>query len=768
MNRYKISWQENLVFLTDIVIIIFCYTAAFFIRFDGVLSLEYFSITLKTLPLVIVFRTAALMYFKLHKSIREYASIKDLTQIIKAVTVSSVVVVAGIMTFRLEGFPRSIFIIDWLLLVIALSGTRFIIRLSRPIRNRRENGNGRPKKVLIVGAGDAGEMILREMIYHYGHNYKVVGLVDDNPKKYRRCIHGVTVLGARVDIPDIVNKRHVQEIVITIPSLKSDEMRDIVNYCIKSGAKYRTVPDISNIMDGTVKVKELRKVKIEDLLNREEVFLDRQKIGSYIKDKCVLITGAGGSIGSEVCRQVARFSPKELVLFEKSENSLFYINMELEQFFSSLKKVPVVGDMCDRKRVKEVFLEHKPQIIFHAAAHKHVPLMETNSMEAIKNNVFGTRIIAEEAIAIGAERFIMLSTDKVVEPKSLMGVSKKIAEMYITALAGINRTKFMAVRFGNVLGSEGSVIPTFKKQIEKRGPITITHPEIKRYFMTIPEAAGLVLEAGFMGEGREIFILEMGRQIKIIDLAHDLIRLSGLEPNKDIEILFTGLRPGEKMHEALVEVDEKLKKTSHEKILVVEASRKNGRGILEDIKILEKIVNIGDMNILLKKLKQIVPMYTPSLRILGIRKEEKPQRRETKIMIVDDEKIVQEFLSKFLEGRGYNTLLASNGRDALEIIKGNDVRIAIVDIRLSGFMDGIKILKHIKKTNKNIGVIIITGFGTEKTRKLSNRLGAYAYIEKPLDLPDIKRQVEGILNAHLPAAAGMIIDKKGGELVWSR
>ncbi|MFH1847760.1 MAG: nucleoside-diphosphate sugar epimerase/dehydratase, partial [Candidatus Omnitrophota bacterium] len=568
MNIFRRGWQENLVLVSDTVIIALSYIAAYFIRFDGMPQAQYVDMMVRTLPFVLIIRLAALFYFKLNTSMWQYASMKDLAQIIKAVTVSSVLIVAIAMVIQV-GHPRSIFIIDWLILVIALSGTRFMIRLTRPIRSRQKNGNGRRKKVLVVGAGDAGEMIAREMVYRYSHNYEVVGLIDDNPRKQRKQIHGVPVLGAGPDIPAIVRERNVEEIIIAIPSATSDQKRSIVDYCIKSGVKYRTVPNMSDLVDGTVKVKELREVRLEDLIGRDEMLLDRQKITEYIKGKVVLITGAGGSIGSELCRQVARLGPDKLILFEKAENPLFYIDMELGQFFKGLKKVPVVGDICDRARVEDVFSERKPHIVFHAAAHKHVPLMETNGMEAIKNNVFGTKILAEVADKCGIEKFIMLSTDKAVAPTSLMGVSKRAAELYITSLADKSATKFMAVRFGNVLGSEGSVVPAFKKMIEKGGPITITHPDITRYFMTIPEAAALVMEAGLMGQGGEIFILEMGKQIKILDLAHDMIRLSGLEPDKDIKIVFTGLRPGEKMYEALVAEDEKLLKTPQEKIMIV-------------------------------------------------------------------------------------------------------------------------------------------------------------------------------------------------------
>jgi len=574
---------------------------------------HYLGMAADMLPLMVIIRLIALFSFKLHKSIWQYASIMDLNQIIKAISISSAFIVAITMALDM-GHPRSIFIVDWLLLIVGLSGVRFIIRLTRPIRRRRREVTIRSKRALIVGAGDACEMILREIVCGHNYNYQVIGLVDDDPKKYKKSIHGIQVLGKEADIPAIVEKEQVQEIIIAIPSIKSAQMKKIVDYCIESGAKYRTVPNIADVVNGTVKMKELRDVNLEDLLQRDPVFLDKAKIKGYIEGQTVLITGAGGSIGSELCAQVVTFSPKKLILLEKSENPLFYIDKELESF-GSVIRVPIIGDICDRKRVKEVFDEHKPQIVFHAAAHKHVPLMESNAMEAIKNNVFGAKIVAEEAIKAGANLFVMLSTDKAVAPESIMGVSKRVTEKFITALDNGSWTRFMVVRFGNVLGSEGSVIPTFKKQIEKGGPITVTHPDIKRYFMTIPEAAGLVLEVGSIGNGGEIFILEMSMQIKIVNLAKDLIRLSGLEEDA-IEIIYTGLRPGEKMYEELVSNEEKLAQTQYEKIRVIKTQQgESTSDIFKDIEDLEEIIRKGEIGSLITKLKEIEPSYKPSRKL---------------------------------------------------------------------------------------------------------------------------------------------------------
>ncbi|MFH1415708.1 MAG: polysaccharide biosynthesis protein [Elusimicrobiota bacterium] len=744
LYRIKTDWHEKLIHVVDVVAIAACYITAYLIRFDGALPAGYFKIMIGALPLMVIVRMAAVAYFRLNRGIRQYASIKDLIQIIKAVSISSIVNAAAAMAFY-PGHPRSVFIIDWLLLIVTLSGIRFVIRLTRPYRFKEGAKNGKKKKILIVGAGDAGEMLLREMLYHYRHSYEVIGLIDDDAGKTGKRIHEVEVMGKRTDIPDIVRDNNIEEIVIAIPKLSPGQMRDIVNYCIKSGAKYRTVPNLSAVVDGTIKVRELREVRIEDLLNRDEVVIDAEKARSYIKGKKVLITGAGGSIGSELCRQVARLHPDELILFEKSENPLFHIDMELGQSFIDLKKVPVIGDMCDRKRVAEIYKKHKPDIVFHAAAHKHVPLMESNPMEAIKNNVFGTKIMAEEAVRSGVERFIMLSTDKAVAPTSVMGVSKKIAETYVIAMAGINGTKFMVVRFGNVMGSQGSVIPTFKKQIENGGPVTVTDPEIKRYFMTIPEASGLVIEAGFMGDGGEIFVLEMGKQEKIIDIARDLIRLSGKEPGSDIKIRITGLRPGEKMHEALIGDDEKITETEHEKIFKVEPGKTSIRNIYRDFRELKRTIEEENSNSFFNKLLLMVPSYTPepsNSKNGQLSGGGKTANRDVDILIADDEKGIKNVLSKYFDGRGFNTLLASNGREAVEIIKSNNVSIAIIDIRMPGFMNGIHVLKQIKKMGKNIEVMILTGFGTDKIRQVCRDLGA-SYLEKPFELAELKIFVEG-------------------------
>jgi FlaA1/EpsC-like NDP-sugar epimerase len=427
--------------------------------------------------------------------------------------------------------------------------------------------------VLIVGAGDAADDLIRELQRNPRAASRIVGIVDDSPGKRAQRIHDVEVVGRIDEIPALAQLQHIDEILIAIPSATGAQMRRIVELCVASGVPYRTIPGIGDIIAGKVHVRQLRKVRIEDLLRRPAVRLDRESIDAYLKDKRVLVTGAGGSIGSELCRQIARFGPEELVLVDHAENSLFYLNEELTASFPWLKYRLKVADVTSAERMGSIMQARRPHVVFHAAAHKHVPLMEANRPAAFANNVTGTRTVAEAAAAAGAAKFVMISTDKAVNPTSVMGASKRIAELVVQCLEGYQgrRTEYCSVRFGNVMGSSGSVIPLFTRQIEAGGPITVTHPDVVRYFMTIPEAAQLVLQAGAMGKGGELFVLDMGEPVKIAELARDMIHLSGLEPDVDIEIKYVGLRPGEKLYEELITGGEGVVPTPHEKIMVLRA-----------------------------------------------------------------------------------------------------------------------------------------------------------------------------------------------------
>ncbi|MFA5160162.1 MAG: nucleoside-diphosphate sugar epimerase/dehydratase [Candidatus Omnitrophota bacterium] len=609
MNMFRRGWQENVVLAGDAAVIVFSYVVAYFIRFDGIPPVSYLEMMSRTLPFVLIVRLAALFYFKLNTSMWEYASVKDLIQIIKAVTVSSVFIVAITMVTD-TGHPRSIFIIDWLFLTIALSGERFIIRLTRPLRWKMKHSPRHRIKVLVVGAGDAGEMLLREIIYQYGNHYEAVGLIDDEPKKYGKRIHGVKVLGTRKDITAIVNEHGVEEIIIAIPSASGEAIRGIIESCTIRDVRVKIVPGLQKILNGNLEIK-IRDVSPEDLLGRETVRVNLAEIRSYIKGRRVLVTGASGSIGSELSRQIAGFSPSKLMLLDHNENDIYFLEIELKRLYPGLAIHPILGDVRDISLLKKIFSKLRPQLVFHAAAFKHVPLMEASPAAAVKNNVISTRNLIYASSHYGVERFVFISSDKAVNASSVMGVTKRIGEMMLQARSKKSGTKFMAVRFGNVLGSKGSVVPLFKQQIERGGPVTVTHPDMKRYFMSAKEAVQLVLQAGAFGKGGEVFVLDMGEQIKIADLANNLIFLSGLTPDKDIKVDFIGLRPGEKLYEELLLDAEKDKVTKNDKIYINQPKEFNSFTLMRNIRELEKLANLMENKKIVQKIREMVPSYCP-------------------------------------------------------------------------------------------------------------------------------------------------------------
>jgi FlaA1/EpsC-like NDP-sugar epimerase len=505
--------------------------------------------------------------YRLYQKAWEYASVGELTAIVKAVTLS--VSLAGVVQFVLnQDIYMRVLGITWMLHVILIGGSRFSWRV---FRDRFISPNPNMKRTLIVGAGSAGTMVARQLLRNPDSDLYPVAFVDDHPKKYKLQIYGIEVQGSIKDIPRLVEKLNIENIVIAIPSLQKKEMKNIFAECAKTSAKTKILPMIEDLVTGRVSVSQIRDVQVEDLLGREQVELDLSSISQKISGKTVLVTGAGGSIGSEICRQIAQFFPQKMVLLGHGENSIYTIDMELRsQYGQVIDIIPVIGDVQDRDRMFEVIQEHRPNVVYHAAAHKHVPLMEYNPREAVKNNVFGTKNVAEAADTFGVGTFVLISSDKAVNPTNVMGSTKRIAEMIIQKLDQQSKTKFVAVRFGNVLGSRGSVIPLFKKQIQAGGPVTVTHPDMTRYFMTIPEASRLVIQAGTLARGGEIFVLDMGEPVKITDLAQNLIRLSGYTID-EIGIKYSGLRPGEKMFEELLNEKEIHSKPIFPKIFIGKA-----------------------------------------------------------------------------------------------------------------------------------------------------------------------------------------------------
>jgi FlaA1/EpsC-like NDP-sugar epimerase len=583
--------------------------AAFLLRFDGAIPHGYLVRGLGALPLLLLTRALALVAFDVHRSVWRYAGISELRDLILAAG-------AGTAAFALlqhasvglDGYPRSILLIDCVLFVSFSGGARLAWRL------RRDLWRARPRRrVLIYGAGDAGETVVRDMMARPGVPYRPIGFIDDDRRKIGRRIHGVPVLGARTDLHDVIARHRPDELLIAAPSGGAKLMRDLVGVLESVKLPIKTLPSVDDIMKGHVSISHIRKLSIEDLLPRPAVGLEREPVRALIEGKRVLVTGAGGSIGSELCRQIAALAPSRLVLLERYENSLFAIANELQDRNAACPLVPLVGDVTDRRRLDDAFSAWRPQIVFHAAAHKHVPLMELNPCEAVKNNVAGTRAVADAAARHHVERFVFISTDKAVNPTNVMGVTKRVAEMVVQAMARRTDTRFAAVRFGNVLGSNGSVVPRFVEQIHAGGPVTVTHPEIKRYFMLIPEAVHLVLHAAALAQGGEVFVLEMGEQIRIIEMARNLIRLAGFVPDEDISIVFTGLRPGEKLFEELVADDEAVEPSGVEKIHRVRPDCLPNPALLrERLFTLIRAATAGDQQTVIRTLRQIVPTYSGS------------------------------------------------------------------------------------------------------------------------------------------------------------
>lgn len=614
-----------LMLFFDAALISGAFLLAYILRFEGQVPEREWQNLYSTLPYVIIFKLFSFWFFGLYRGMYRYVSLVDLLNVIKATLTSSAIIVSAILfLYRFEGFPRSVFIIDWVLTLIFIGGIRVAIRLflfekekgffsfRQMFHLRSERAFKKPGKgLIIIGAGDAGEKMLREIRDNRRLNYEVIGFLDDDSMKHSMKIHGVPVLGPVHKIQQLASQGEIDEILIAVPSASAKQMRGIIEICGKTGLKIRTTPGIGEIINGKISFKAIREVSFEDLLGRDPVNLDLRTIGNYLTDKTLLISGAGGSIGSELCRQIAQFSPKNLILLDKTENSLFHLEMEFRQLFPQISITPVLGDVQNRRFLDRLFAAHRPQAVFHSAAYKHVPIVELNPWEGVFNNIIGTRNIVEASHQYEAERFIMISTDKAVRPSNVMGATKRIAEMITSSYSSANHTRFVSVRFGNVIGSEGSVVHLFKKQIERFGPVTVTHPEITRYFMTIPEACKLILQIGALGEGGEIFILDMGTPIKIVNMARDLILMSGFKPDEDIEIKFIGLRPGEKLYEELITEGEGIVRTDYEKIFVLKGNGCDRQWLNQGIEELTKLAHEQNASGLKAKMKEIVPEYQP-------------------------------------------------------------------------------------------------------------------------------------------------------------
>ncbi|MFY9440759.1 MAG: nucleoside-diphosphate sugar epimerase/dehydratase [Tepidanaerobacteraceae bacterium] len=595
--------------IIDSLLIYLAYRCSLILRFDGNIPPQYFLIFNNTFVAAVLMALICFYFFDLYNRMWKFASINEVISIISAAIVSSLLLLGYTFMFR-QPLPRSIYLLYGLLLTAFIASYRFLFRILFGHKiNLSLNSKNDLLNVMVIGAGDAGAVVVEEFLRHPDLKRRPVALIDDDKNKHGMKIRGVPVEGTREDIPRLVLQKNIHEIIIAMPSANRKDIREIVHICKKTKCHLKILPGIYELIDGRVTVKRLREVKIEDLLGRDPVQVDLDEISGYIKGKTVLVTGGGGSIGSELCRQIARFNPKELLIFDINENNIYDLEYDLRTVFPNLKYRSLVGSIRDHARLESVFSKYKPNIVFHAAAHKHVPLMELNPLEAIKNNVFGTLNVAELSDKYHVQKFIFISTDKAVNPANIMGATKRIAEIIIQMLNKGSDTEYAAVRFGNVLGSRGSVVPLFKKQIASGGPVTVTHPKVIRYFMTIPEAVQLVIQAGALAKGGEIFILDMGDPVKIDDLARDMIRLSGLTPGEDIEIKYTGLRPGEKLYEELLLSEEGITATKHDRIFVAKPTHMDITAFTRELEELNKIILSGQEALLIDAIRGIVPTF---------------------------------------------------------------------------------------------------------------------------------------------------------------
>lgn len=599
----------------DTLVIVNSYILAFIIRFNFDFIMDERNGLILFLPIIVIIYLMMLSIFKMYKSIWTIVGIDEVAfGLIACLIATGIILIISTIISSIYYIDHVTVLLAGLFIMIFTIGIRVSFRIYRRMISHgrvllNSSNISNLEKILIIGAGSCGQLIIEEIRKQNPIKQKVIGFIDDNPSKIGTYLRGIKILGNRNKITEISEEKNVDLILIAMPSVDGKTKKEIIEICQSTRAKVKIIPGMYELIGGKVSLNRMRDIDLRDLLGREEVILDKKGIKDYIENKVIMVTGGGGSIGSELCRQIAKFSPELLLILDIYENNAYELENEIISNFKNLKEKVLIASVREEKRLENIFNKYKPQVIFHAAAHKHVPLMEDNPEEAIKNNVIGTLNVAECAHKYGAERFVLISTDKAVNPTNVMGASKRMCEMIIQAIDKNSNTEFVAVRFGNVLGSNGSVIPLFKKQIAKGGPVTLTHKKITRYFMLIPEAAQLVLQAGAYAKGGEIFVLDMGNPVLIYDLAKDLIKLSGFEPDIDIKIEITGLRPGEKLYEELLMDEEGLRKTSHEKIFIAKPGEYDFEMLKLGINALKKIADLGDVETLKTALQFIVKTY---------------------------------------------------------------------------------------------------------------------------------------------------------------
>jgi len=594
--------------LADIITLTMVAFISLFLRFGEITIDMYFMQVVLCLPFFIISYLLMLVGMHLYTRVWRYAGTREVGAILFANSIAAMIFFICTMLVDIQ-LPRSLYLISYIVATGFIGLGRLLLHYIIVHADTKKVAETEQTPVLIIGAGDAGAMIAREIMQFHTQRRHLVGFIDDDPRKQHHLMGGIRILGGRYDIPAIVEKYGIKEIIIAMPSAKRAVIKETIEICSPLKCQVNTLPGLYQLLDNEVLVQRLRPVSIEDLLARDEIKLDIQNIEDYITNKTILISGAGGSIGSEICRQVMYMKPARLILMGHGENSIYLIHQELSQKYGTERIIPVIASVRDPRQLDRIFATYRPHVVFHAAAHKHVPLMEHQPMAAVLNNVYGTRNIAEAAGGYGVERFVMISTDKAVNPTSVMGATKQVAEKVVHVMNDRYATKYITVRFGNVLGSRGSVIPLFRRQLAAGGPLTVTHPDMTRYFMTIPEASQLVLQAGSMGKGGEVFLLEMGEPVKIMDLAKNMIRLSGYEPGVDIPIQITGIRPGEKLYEELLTQAEGTRKTTHEKIFTAQMEKVDETWLHQQINSFQQCRTEEEV---IHVLQRIIPTYHPN------------------------------------------------------------------------------------------------------------------------------------------------------------
>lgn len=610
MKWRRLSPNQWIVLCHDALMVIAAWFLSYWLRFNlSEIPDKNWVIAVKVLPLVLIVQMLMALWSGCYRGMWRFASLPDLMRILKAITIGTVFILGCLFVWNhLANVPRAIFPLYALLLLFCWGGPRLLYRVFRDQFYHRE----KRQRVLIIGAGQAGEGLVRDLLRDPKQRYEPVAFLDNDKRQLGRDIQGVPVAGTLGDLKKIALKYRVVMIMLALPLATTEQMQALVIACDSLGIPYRTLPSITDLTENRITINALRPVDIEDLLGRDLVDIDWDVIGKGLQHKVVLVTGAGGSIGSELCRQIARQLPAELILLDHSEFNLYQISQELAHHFPTLNSVNLLVDVGDEKFVKRILEAYHPHVIFHAAAYKHVPMLEDQLLVALKNNIFATRVLADLAVQYQVASFVLVSSDKAVNPTNIMGLSKRVAELYCQNLNARGVTGFITVRFGNVLGSTGSVVPLFRKQLEMGGPLTVTHPDMTRYFMTIPEATSLILQAYSMGQGGEIFVLDMGAPIKITYLAEQMIRLSGREPYKDIAIEYTGIRPGEKLFEELFHGGEHLQTTRHHKISLAQARQVNWATLMTSFDRIEQAYSVNDTLVILEELKKLVPEYVSS------------------------------------------------------------------------------------------------------------------------------------------------------------